>query len=150
MNQLSALLCGLLFALGLGLAGMTDPANILGFLDIAGDWNPYLLFVMGGAVATGSIAFPWILALRRPVFDKAFHLPLAATLDKRLIIGSALFGVGWGLSGYCPGPAIVSLATSNTHVLLLVMAMFFGQGLVVLLTRDPHRKVRHDFSTEES
>jgi uncharacterized membrane protein YedE/YeeE len=100
----AALFYGALFGVGLYLSGMVEPARVQGFLDVAGNWDPSLLFVMGGAVLVTFFAFPRILRAERPVLASKFHLPVAKAIDGKLLLGAALFGVGWGLSGFCPGP----------------------------------------------
>ena len=132
-ERLSALVVGLLFGLGLMLAGMTDPGKVIGFLDLAGNWDPSLAFVMGGAIAVGLGAFA--LARRRTVafLGGAMHLPTARDIDARLLSGSLLFGIGWGLGGFCPGPALVSFATGNSKAIGFVIAMLVGMALVDLL-----------------
>lgn len=123
---LGGLGCGLLFSLGLVVSGMIDPAKVLSFLDIAGAWDPSLAFVMGGAIA---VAFPGFrLAQRRarPLLDDGFHLPSSRLVDARLIGGSALFGLGWGLAGYCPGPAVAALTLGDPRTFAFVVAMLFG------------------------
>ena len=129
MKQLSALFCGWLFAVGLGIAGMTQPTKIIGFLDVAGAWDPSLLFVMGGAVGLGLGSFAWVLSRRSPVLEDRFLLPEKTAIDPALLGGAALFGIGWGLSGYCPGPALVSLVTGNVSVIVFVAAMLAGLGI---------------------
>jgi len=126
MKQLSVFFCGWLFAVGLGVAGMTQPEKIIGFLDVAGAWDPSLLFVMGGAVSLGLASFPWVLRRPSPVLEESFALPKNAAIDARLLAGAGLFGIGWGLSGYCPGPALASLVTGNVSVLVFVAAMLAG------------------------
>lgn len=123
------LVSGSLFGAGLTLSGMTDPARVRGFLDLFGNWDPTLAFVMGGAVAVMTIAWRIRARMAVPVFGEKFSLPDSSDLDARLIIGSALFGVGWGLAGLCPGPAIASLALSPAQVLPFVAAMFAGMAL---------------------
>ncbi len=118
--------CGLLFALGLGLSGMTQPSKIIGFLDVAGPWDPSLAFVMLGALG---VHFLFVRRAQRggtPRFASSFSWPAPAAVDARLVAGAAIFGVGWGLSGYCPGPALVSLVTLTPAVLLFVSAMAVG------------------------
>ena len=122
-------LAGLLFALGLGLGGMTDPARVLGFLDVAGAWDPSLAFVMAGALGTHALLRRLILRRARPVLAPAFPSFGATRPDARLVAGSALFGVGWGLAGYCPGPALTSVASGASTVLLFVAAM--GAGMLL-------------------
>lgn len=132
-SNLSAFLSGLLFAIGLGISGMTDPANVLGFLDIAGAWDYRLAFVMGGAIAVHAALRPLILGRQRPLFAAKFPTFSASGLDRRLLVGAGLFGVGWGLGGYCPGPALTSLATGATQLLVFVPAMFAGMALAQVL-----------------
>ena len=126
MKLVTAFAFGLIFALGLGFAGMTQPAKIIGFLDVAGHWDPTLAFVMGGAVAVSLFLFPMILRRRGPLLEERFVLPEKKRIDAPLLVGAALFGVGWGLSGYCSGPALVSLVTAAPPVLVLVAAMAAG------------------------
>lgn len=127
--SISAFLSGLLFAIGLGLSGMTDPANVIGFLDIAGDWDFRLAFVMGGAIAVHAALRPLIHKRERPLFAEKFPSFPVRRADPKLLGGAALFGVGWGLGGYCPGPAITSLASGAPQVLIFVAAMFAGMYL---------------------
>jgi uncharacterized protein len=122
-------LAGLLFALGLGLGGMTDPARVLGFLDVAGAWDPSLAFVMAGALGTHALLRQLILRRARPVLAQAFPSFGATRPDLRLVVGAALFGVGWGLAGYCPAPALTSVASGAGTVLLFVAAM--GAGMLL-------------------
>ncbi|MCY1040774.1 YeeE/YedE family protein [Corallococcus sp. bb12-1] len=124
-----AFFSGLLFALGLGLGGMTNPSRVLAFLDVAGDWDFRLALVMGGAVAVHAALRPLILRRKRPLFAEHFPTFPARRVDGRLLAGAALFGMGWGLGGYCPGPALTSLATGAPSVLLFVAAMFAGMAL---------------------
>ncbi len=126
MRSLMAYLAGLLFGLGLAISGMTDPARVIGFLDVAGDWDPTLMFVLGGAVATNFVGYR--LAMRRPnpLFASAFQLPTRRDLDGRLLGGAALFGVGWGLSGYCPGPAFASVSGITPPLAAMLVAMVVG------------------------
>jgi len=126
---LSAGAAGLLFALGLGLAGMTDPARVVGFLDVAGAWDPSLAFVMAGAVGTHAVLRRAVLRRARPLLAPSFPAFGALRPDARLVTGAALFGVGWGLAGYCPGPAFTSLAAGNAVVPLFVAAMVAGMLL---------------------
>ena len=124
-----ALLAGLVFGLGLSLGGMNQPAVVLGFLDLFGAWNPRLVFVMGGAVLTTAIGYRLVFRRDRPLFEADFQLPTAQRLDARLIGGSALFGIGWGIAGYCPGPALASLSGAAPSLLVLVAAMLAGWWL---------------------
>ena len=127
---LIALASGLLFGWGLTLSGMSDPLTVLAFLDVAGEWNPALAFVMGGAVLVSLLGFQGLAKNRAaPLCDAAFHLPQNKAIDGRLLTGSALFGVGWGLAGYCPGPALTGLLAGNTEVWVFVPAMLAGAWL---------------------
>ncbi|HVY47889.1 MAG TPA: YeeE/YedE family protein [Minicystis sp.] len=131
-RPLAAFAAGLLFAIGLGVSGMTEPAKVLGFLDVGGAWDPSLACVMAGALAVSVVAFPRIFRRARPVLDARFHLPSATRVDARLVVGALVFGVGWGLMGFCPGPAIVDAAASAT-ALGFVAAMAAGMVLVARL-----------------
>lgn len=126
---LMAGLAGLLFAVGLGIGGMTDPARVMGFLDVAGAWDPSLLFLMAGAVGTHAVLRRFVLRRPRPVLAPAFPKLAQTRVDRKLVGGAALFGIGWGLAGYCPGPALVSVAKGAPTVLLFVAAMLAGMGL---------------------
>lgn len=123
---LSAFAWGLLFALGLGLSGMMDPRKVQGFLDLFGRWDPSLMLVMGGAVTVTGLSFPLIFRRKRPILDDRFALPDASKLDARLLGGSVLFGVGWAISGLCPGPALANLASFNPGVMAFVISMLVG------------------------
>lgn len=126
---LTALAAGALFALGLGISGMTQPAKVLGFLDVTGRWDPTLAFVMVGAVAVHFVLYRLIRKRRAPLFDSRFDVPTRRDVDLRLVAGAALFGVGWGLSGQCPGPALTNLATGAWTALVFVAAMALGMIL---------------------
>ncbi len=127
--MLVALFSGALFGLGLAVSGMVDPAKVIGFLDVAGDWDPTLALVMGGALLVTIPTFRLILKRPRPVLGDDFALPTKSSLDARLLGGSALFGVGWGLSGFCPGPAVTALATGLPVVFAFVAAMVAGMAV---------------------
>jgi uncharacterized membrane protein YedE/YeeE len=120
---------GLLFGWGLMIAGMTDPGKVIGFLDLAGAWDPSLAFVMGGAIAVGFFAFGMAKKRTSNFFGGALHLPTSKDIDKRLVIGSLLFGAGWGLAGFCPGPGIVSMAAGEFKGLVFVVAMLAGMAV---------------------
>lgn len=138
MKRLSEFLIGLVFGTGLILSGMSNPAKVIGFLDISGLWDPSLAFVMGGAVLVALIAFRIARQRTQAFFGDALKLPTATQLDKRLIVGSLLFGVGWGLAGFCPGPAIVSLGAGYTQALVFVIAMI--AGMLVFELANPDRR----------
>jgi uncharacterized protein len=126
-------LLGLLFGLGLLLAGMTDPAKVLAFLDLAGAWDPSLALVMGGGIAMGLGAFGLAKRRQRTLLGGPLRLPTATEIDRRLLAGSALFGVGWGLAGFCPGPALVSLGLGDARVAVFVAAMLAGMAVFEVL-----------------
>ena len=128
-----ALAAGLLFGFGLSLGGMTQPAVVLGFLDLFGAWNPRLVFVMAGAVVTTAIGYRLVLSRAHPWLAATFKLPTTREIDARLVTGAALFGVGWGIAGYCPGPALASIGGGNASVWLLVAAMALGWWLAAKL-----------------
>ena len=123
-------LAGLLFGAGLALSGMTDPAVVLGFLDLAGSWNPALLFVMAGAVPVTFLGYRLAFGRGRPWLAASFDLPRRRDVDRPLLLGAALFGTGWGLAGYCPGPALASLPSLAPGTLAFLAAMLLGLWLV--------------------
>ena len=125
-RALAAMLSGILFGVGLALSRMTDPTVVLGFLDIFGNFDPTLAFVLGGAVGTSVVAFHFVLRRNEPLFDSDFKLPTTQLVDRPLLLGAAIFGVGWGLAGYCPGPALVSAASGIGTAGLFVLAMIAG------------------------
>lgn len=125
----SALLAGVLFGAGLAVAQMTNPRKVLDFLDVAGAWDPSLLVVLGAAVAVTTVGYRFVMRRPRPLFDDTFHLPGRRDLEPRLAAGAAIFGVGWALYGYCPGPALASLATGAREVVLFLAAMLLGMLL---------------------
>jgi len=129
MHALSAFFVGLLFGIGLLLSGMTDPGKVQGFLDLAGAWDPSLALVMGGAIAVGVIAFRLAGQRASPLLGGAMHLPAERGVDQRIVIGGLLFGIGWGLAGFCPGPGIVSMASGESKGLVFVLAMLAGMAL---------------------
>ena len=135
-QYIAALTAGLLFGLGLTLSRMVDPAKVLSFLDIAGNWDPSLALVLAGATGTAAIGFPLILGRRAtPLFAETFSLPAARDIDLRLIAGAAIFGVGWGLVGLCPGPALAALSLAFWPVAIFVVAMFAGMAVFELMRR---------------
>ncbi len=123
MKRFTVWISGLLFALGLGISGMTDPAKVIAFLDVTGSWDPSLALVMGGAIAVHFFAIRWAARRSAPLLDREFHLPKARTVDGPLLVGAALFGAGWGAAGYCPGPALVATAGFERGPLLFVASM---------------------------
>jgi uncharacterized membrane protein YedE/YeeE len=135
MKAWSAIAAGMLFGAGLTLSGMSDPLKVLGFLDVSGDWIPDIALVMGGALLLSAAATPWILKRPAPRFASQFHVPTIRSIDQRLAIGAILFGVGWGLSGYCPGPAIVSLLYGYQSTMIFCLAMVAGMLLEAALRR---------------
>jgi uncharacterized membrane protein YedE/YeeE len=122
----ASLAAGLLFGLGLVISGMSNPAKILNFLDIFGSWDPSLAFVMAGAVTVTFLGYRFVLACKQPLFDAAFHVPTAKDIDPPLVAGAATFGLGWGLSGFCPGPAFTALPLLAQGTLAFVPAMLIG------------------------
>lgn len=121
-----ALGAGAVFGIGLSLSGMLDPARVQGFLDVFGAWDPSLAFVLGGAITIAMIGMALMRRMARPMLDTVFHLPTATKIDARLIIGSGIFGVGWGLAGFCPGPALSALSLGLIPVVVFVVAMVIG------------------------
>lgn len=129
MRLLSTYLIGLVFGVGISISGMANPAKVLNFFDVAGAWDPSLAFVMGGAVVVTFIGYRLVLPRSAPVFGRRFNLPASTIIDARLIGGSALFGIGWGVSGFCPGGALPALGTGRWEVFLFVAAMSAGLWL---------------------
>lgn len=135
MRKLTSFAAGLLFGLGLLLSGMANPAKVIGFLDLAGAWDPSLALVMVGAIATAVLPFTWAKGRSRSLLGAPMQLPNKRELDGRLIGGSLVFGVGWGLAGICPGPALAVLLTGHWQILLFVLAMLAGMLLFSALER---------------
>lgn len=133
-QNIVALISGLLFGLGLALSQMIDPQRVQGFLDVAGVWDPTLLFVLGGAVTVTLISFRFVLRRPGPILAPQFFVTSLRSLDRPLLLGSATFGVGWAISGYCPGPGIVSLTLGTGNSLLFVLSMFTGFWLYARVT----------------
>ncbi|MGK7943959.1 MAG: DUF6691 family protein [Microcystaceae cyanobacterium] len=125
-QKLIALLSGLLFGVGLSLSQMIDRNRVLGFLDIAGNWDPTLIFVLGGAVGVTVILFRFVLRLPQPIFADKFYLPTKKDIDLPLILGAAIFGIGWGIGGYCPGPAITALILKSLNPILFIGSFILG------------------------
>ena len=142
----AAFAAGLVFGLGLILSGMTDPGKVIGFLDVAGKWDPSLALVMGGAVLVGFFAFAAAGRRARSFLGGAMHLPQRRDIDRRLIAGSVVFGIGWGLAGFCPGPALVSFGSGEEKAAVFVAAMLIGMLIYAALERlvhEPRRQARH-------
>jgi len=129
MQVLAALLSGLVFGLGLIVSGMANPAKVLGFLDLAGRWDPSLALVMAGAIAVGLVAFSVARGRTVSFLDLDMKLPDARQIDRRLVGGSVLFGVGWGMAGFCPGPALVAVGMGEWKAVIFALAMLVGMGL---------------------
>ncbi len=126
MRAFTSLLAGLVFGFGLIIGGMTNPAKVQNFLDVTGSWDPSLIFVMGGGIAVTMPAFAYLKRQRRPLFAEAFSWPVRTDLDPRLLTGSTLFGLGWGLGGFCPGPALTALPSGAFGGVVFVLAMLAG------------------------
>lgn len=142
MHIFISLFVGLLFGVGLIVSGMTDPSKVIGFLDLDGRWNPSLAFVMGGAILVGLGAFRLAGSRQRSMLGAPMRMPTATRIDRRLVLGSLAFGIGWGLAGYCPGPALASLLTGSGKPVLFTLAMLAGMGLFELLERGAAARAR--------
>ena len=129
MQILASLFCGLVFGAGLQLSGMTQPVKVLGFLDVLGRWDPTLAFVMAGALAVSAAGFAFVRRSDTPVLAPAYLWPPARDIDRPLVAGAVLFGIGWGLSGLCPGPALVNLANLSPRIAVFVAAMIAGMAI---------------------
>ena len=138
MYVLTSLLAGLVFGLGLIVSGMANPAKVLGFLDLAGRWDPSLALVMAGAIAVGFFAFAAARTRTVSFLGAEMKLPTTRHIDRRLIVGGLLFGVGWGVAGFCPGPALVALGMGESEAIVFVAAMLVGMGVFELLERWKH------------
>ena len=125
-QNLISLLCGIIFGIGLSLSQMINPNKVLNFLDISGNWDPSLIFVMMGALAVAFVSFRWVLKRPAPLLAESFHISKKASLDKPLILGAAIFGIGWGMTGYCPGPAVANLGLLSLESLIMVVAIYSG------------------------
>jgi uncharacterized membrane protein YedE/YeeE len=139
VSAAAAFFAGLVFGIGLLLSGMTDPGKVQGFLDVAGAWDPSLAFVMAGAIFVGYFGYRYAGGLSCSLLGEAMHLPRRRAVDRQLIAGSAMFGVGWGLGGFCPGPALVALTTAHPKVLVFVAAMLAGMAAYEALRGVLHR-----------
>ena len=129
MNNLSGLIAGIIFGAGLVIAGMTDPAKVLAFLTLNANWDPALIFVLGGAVVVATVGYRLVGLRSTPLFDDDFHAPSSTVIDRRLIGGSAVFGLGWGIAGFCPGPALVGVMTLDPRAAVFLVA--FVAGLLI-------------------
>ncbi|WP_339530990.1 MULTISPECIES: YeeE/YedE family protein [unclassified Pseudomonas] len=134
-----AWVAGLVFGIGLLVSGMTNPAKVIGFLDVSGRWDPSLAFVMGGAIAVAAVGFKFARTRTRSLLGLPMNLPTARNIDRRLVMGSLLFGVGWGVAGICPGPALVLLGSGIPESVVFVIAMLAGMGLFEWLERRRRR-----------
>lgn len=156
MASIIALVSGLIFGLGLILAGMANPGKVLSFLDITGAWDPTLALVMAGAIGVGSVAFAMARRRMRSYLGLSMNLPASRVIDKRLILGSLAFGIGWGMAGICPGPALVLLGSGSVKGTVFVVAMLLGMGIFEILERgrsnsfSKMRKPRNDIATAVS
>ena len=128
-NNIAALVVGIIFALGLGISGMTRPEKVIGFLDIFGNWDASLAFVMAGAIAVHAIAYPLIRRRSSPLFSADFYVPTSKELTPSLVVGAFIFGIGWALAGYCPGPAVTSLASFQFRPFVFVVSMILGMAI---------------------
>jgi uncharacterized membrane protein YedE/YeeE len=145
MNALSAFAAGLVFGIGLILSGMTDPGKVIGFLDLAGRWDPSLAFVMGGAIVVGTFAFALAGRRGRTFLGGALPLPARRDIDARLVSGSVVFGIGWGLAGFCPGPALVAFGAGINQAAIFVAAMLGGMVIydaAERLIHEPRRRAK--------
>jgi uncharacterized protein len=141
-NIAASFVCGLVFGLGLVISQMSNPAKVLNFLDFTGKWDPSLAFVMGGAVGVAAIGFGLARSWKKPLLAQSFHLPSKTNIDARLLCGAALFGIGWGLVGFCPGPALTALAYGRREPVLFVAAMIVGMVIFDRLATLPRRAMR--------
>ena len=135
MMMITALLAGLVFGMGLILSGMVNPAIVLAFLDVTGGWDASLLWVMGGAVTAGSVAFALAKRQKTSFLGVPMQLPAAAKIDKRLLLGSFLFGIGWGIAGICPGPALVLAGSGKTEIFVFLIPMLLGMGIFEIVEK---------------
>ncbi len=135
IKNLAALVVGILFGVGLNISQMTNPEKVLAFLNVLGDWDPSLALVMVSALIVAGLGFIIAKKMKKPIFDSQFSWPNKTVIDKPLILGASLFGVGWGMVGLCPGPAIASLAAPSTEILLFLISMLVGMGIAKYITR---------------
>ncbi|WP_413560643.1 DUF6691 family protein [Bdellovibrio sp. HCB209] len=141
LRNIAALLVGFIFSIGLGISGMTQPHKVVSFLTIGEGWDPSLLFVMVGAIPVHMITYFVIRRKKSPLLDTQFHLPQATEISKSLIIGSVIFGLGWGLAGYCPGPALTSLGSGSVSAIIFVFSML--SGMLIFRMYDRWKELRN-------
>lgn len=141
MQILVTFVSALLFGLGLAVSGLINPAKVLAFLDIAGNWDPSLAITMACAVAFTAVGYRASFARKEPLFSDAFQVPANTTLDRKLVSGAALFGIGWGLIGFCPGPAVAALSLGNPAAVTFIVAMLAGMAAARFVTRSPASKL---------
>jgi len=134
-NSLAALVVGFIFAMGLGFSGMTQPQKVVGFLDLFGKWDPSLIFVMIGAIAVHLVTYKLTRKLHKPLLESLWYVPTKTEITPSLVVGSVLFGIGWGLGGFCPGPAVTSLASFEARPFIFVMSMVAGMYLFKLIDK---------------
>ncbi len=132
-NAISSFIVGIIFGVGLVISGMTQPQKVIGFLDFFGNWDLSLIFVMAGAILVHAIFYPLIMKKKHPMFDTQFHVPIRRDITSSLIIGSVIFGIGWGLGGYCPGPAFASLISLDSKVLVFIVNLLIGMKIYHLI-----------------
>jgi uncharacterized protein len=137
-----AFACGVVFSMGLGVAGMTDPRKVIGFLDFLGSWDPSLLLVMAGAVAVYAVGYRVAMRAGRPILEAHFHIARGKRVEPRVLVGALVFGAGWGVSGYCPGPAVTSMASGAAPAMVFVVAMVAGTAIVDRVVRSRSLGVR--------
>lgn len=140
MRHVLTFLTGVLFGTGIVISGMANPAKVINFFDVAGSWDPSLAFVMGGAVLVAAIGYRLVFQRSRPVFEPKFHLPQKTQLEVRLIAGAGIFGIGWGIAGFCPGGALPALGTLDARVILFVVALIAGILVAQTISRIPVHK----------
>lgn len=149
MNILIAFMIGILFGVGILISGMANPAKVLNFFDVAGAWDPSLMFVMGGAVVTTFIGYRLVLARAQPILARSFQVPTATQIDPKLIAGSAIFGIGWGLAGFCPGAALPALGTGRAEVVIFVASLIAGIVIARLIANGSNRNLVGDASASK-
>lgn len=137
-NGIAALVVGFIFALGLGISGMTQPQKVIGFLDLFGNWDPSLIFVMAGAIAVHLVSYRIIRKRKSPLLSMKWHVPTKTEITPALVLGAVIFGIGWGLAGFCPGPAVTALASLSVKPLVFVISMIFG----MLIFRELDKKLK--------